>query len=216
MILSRLHGYLGPMLTGASVTLIICAGAISLGFVAGITLYSLGNSSVNLFRICSRIYLSFFRGTPMLVQLLMLFYIPIALGAELNPYIAAVIALGLNSGAYQSEILRAGFQGLPKGQVEAAQSVGISNWQTLWHIQIPQVLRLTLPQLISEVADIIKGSAIISVIAVTDLLRVGRQIIATNYRPLEVFLVVALFYLVLISIVQLSGRYLEARWRARS
>jgi len=213
---SRLDGYIGPMLAGASVTLVICIGAILLGFIAGIALYSLRNTGARGAVALADVYLGFFRGTPLLVQLLMLFYIPIALGVEINPYVAAVIALGLNSGAYQSEILRAGFQSLPKGQVEAADSVGIPRGKTLWHIQIPQVLRLTVPQLVSEAADIIKASAIVSVVTVTDLLRVGRQIVASNYRPLEVFITVAVVYLILISIVQLFGRYLEARWRTKS
>ncbi|MHA3901986.1 amino acid ABC transporter permease [Castellaniella sp. WN] len=214
--LSRLDDYIGPMLAGASVTLIICMGAILLGFLAGVALHSLRDTGARGAVAFTNIYLGFFRGTPLLVQLLMLFYIPIALGVELNPYVAAVIALGLNSGAYQAEILRAGFQGIPKGQVEAADSVGIPRWKTLWHIQIPQVLRLTVPQLVSETADIIKASAIVSVITVTDLLRVGRQIVASNYRPLEVFITVAILYLVLISIVQIFGRYLEARWKVKA
>ncbi len=213
--LDRILSYLPALLNGAEITLGISALAIALGFLGGVSLCSMRNTSNRVLTHACDIYISFFRGTPMLVQLLMLFYIPPALGLDLNPYLAAILALGMNSSAYQAEILRAGFISIPVGQKEAAHIMGLNMRQTLWHIEIPQVVRRTLPSLISEMGDIIKGSAIISVITVTDLMRAGRQIVSTNYRPLEVFLIVGIFYLVLVSLIQISGKIVENRWRNR-
>lgn len=148
-----------------------------------------------------QIYVSFFRGTPLLVQLLMLFYLPTAFGVDLNPWFAAITVLGLNSAAFQSEILRSGFSSIPTAQIEAACVFGLSKRQILWHIQMPQVLRLTLPSLTSESIDIIKGSAVISVLAIADLLRVGKQLVAVTYRPLEVYLSIGCAYLLLTTLV---------------
>jgi len=92
----------------------------------------------------------------------------------------------------------------------------IGRWRTLLHIQLPQVVRLTLPALISELIDVIKVSAVVSVISITDLMRVSQQLVSQTYRPLEVYLVAALFYLALTSLLALLGRQLERRWQARS
>ena len=92
----------------------------------------------------------------------------------------------------------------------------IGRWRMLLHIQLPQVLRLTLPALISELIDVIKVSAVVSVISITDLMRVSQQLVSQTYRPLEVYLVAALFYLALTSLLALLGRELERRWQARS
>lgn len=89
----------------------------------------------------------------------------------------------------------------------------IGRWRTLLHIQLPQVVRLTLPALISELIDVIKVSAVVSVISITDLMRVSQQLVAQTYRPLEVYLVSAVFYLALTSLLVLLGKYLEHRWK---
>ncbi|HVR50176.1 MAG TPA: amino acid ABC transporter permease [Pseudorhodoferax sp.] len=214
--LSRFLEYLPSLLDGAWVTLLVAGSAIAVGFVGALLLHTLHQARLRLVRWCSRIYLSFFRGTPMLVQLLILFYIPPALGLDINPYVAAIAALGMNSAAYQAEILRAGFAAVPAGHGEAASIMGLSPWQNLWHVQVPQVVRYTLPSLISEMGDIVKGSAIISVITITDLMRVGRQLVSTSYRPIEVFLLVGLVYLVLVTLIQLAGRHVERKWRAQT
>lgn len=212
----QLLEYLPAFAGGATVTVAISAAAIALGFCGGIVLHILRESgSPTAYRL-TQLFVSFFRGTPMLVQLLMTFYIPPTLGLELNPYVAAVLALGLNSSAYQSEILRAGFNAISKGQVEAAQIMGLSKFQTLTKIQVPQVLRRTLPSLLSETADIVKGSAIVSVIAVTDTLRVANQLVSITYRPLEMFVIAALFYLASISIIQWGGHFAESAWKRKS
>src|SRR5699024_8746702 len=140
-------------------------------------LYLLRRTKINPIIFLVEVYVSFFLGTPMLVQLLMLFYVPPALGLDLNPYVAALSALGLNSAAYQSEILRAGIISIPFGQNVASNVMGLNQHQSFLHIELPQAVRKTLPSLISEMGDNIKASAMVSVITVTDLMRVGRQIV---------------------------------------
>ena len=187
-----------------------------LGFVLGVLIYLLGNSRNRGCVAFARVYVSFFRGTPMLAQLLLLFYLPAGLGLDVPALVAAGLALAMNTAAYQSQILCSGFAAIPAGQLEAAAVFSISRWRMLLHIQLPQVLRLTLPALISELIDVIKVSAVVSVISITDLMRVSQQLVSQTYRPLEVYLVAALFYLALTSLLALLGRELERRWQARN
>ena len=194
---TRLQTYLEPLASGLAVTAGLSATAIVLGFVLACSLYLLRTRLAG-GAVAVGVYVSFFRGTPLLVQVLMLFYLPGQFGIDVDPWVAAIGVLALNSAAFQSEILRAGFQSIPPGQIEAAQIFGLSRQQIFRHVQLPQVVRLTFPALVSESIDIIKGSAVISVIAITDLMRIGRQLSATSYRPLEVYLCVALAYLCLL------------------
>ncbi|AOE83212.1 amino acid ABC transporter permease [Pseudomonas sp. TCU-HL1] len=212
----RLALYWPALLDGALTTLWLCAAGMVLGFVLGVFLHLLGHGRSRGGAAFVRVYVSFFRGTPILAQLLLLFYLPSALNLDVPPLAAAALALALNTAAYQSQILRSGFAAIPKGQLEAAAIFGIGKWNTLIHIQLPQVLRLTSPALISELIDVIKVSAVVSVISITDLMRVSQQLVSQTYRPLEVYLVAALFYLALTSLLSLLGRMLERRWQERA
>lgn len=209
--LERLAGYLPSILNGLATTALLAAVAILIGFGVALGLHLARSRGVRAVRALVTGYVSFFRGTPLLVQLLMAFYMPAGLGLDLNPWLAAITVLGLNSAAYQSEILRAGFAAIPRAQLEAAQAFGFSWRQTFRHIQLPQALRLTWPALVSESIDIIKGSAVVSVLAIAELMRVGKQLTATSYRPLEVYLSVALAYLLLTTLVEGAAGALARR-----
>ncbi|WP_144633695.1 amino acid ABC transporter permease [Bordetella genomosp. 13] len=209
----RLYAYLPVLLDGAAYTLLVSAVAIAAGFGLGALL--LGLSLVRGGRgplpALVAAYVSFFRGTPMLVQLLMMFYLPAAMGLDLPPLLAAMIAMAANSAAFQCEILRAGLSAVPAGQVEAALSFGISPRQVFRYVQLPQVARAVWPAVVSEAIDVIKNSAIVSVIAVADLARGGRQIVAANFRPLEVYLAVGGMYLLMTGAVFLAGTLIARR-----
>jgi polar amino acid transport system permease protein len=123
----------------------------------------------------------------LLVQLILIFYALPTVGITLSPLLAAVVALSLNTAAFQGEILRADFKMLPKGQLEAARDFGFSAAQTLFYIQMPQVLRAMMPALINETIDIIKNSALVSVVAVHELMRVTQTLASTTYRPLVLY-----------------------------
>lgn len=213
---SRLAMYGPALFEGALTTLWLCAIGMLLGFVLGVVLHLLANGRSRAGVAFTRVYVSFFRGTPMLAQLLLLFYLPSALGLDVPPMVAAAAALALNTAAYQSQILGSGFAAIPKGQMEAASVFALGSFNTLLHIQLPQVLRLTLPALISELIDVIKVSAVVSVISITDLMRVSQQLVSQTYRPLEVYLVAGVFYLALTSLLSVLGTVLERRWQERN
>lgn len=214
-LIERLVDYLPSIGNGMLTTAGLSIVAIVLGFLAAIGLHVVRSRNPWLATLV-RIYVSFFRGTPILVQLLMLFYLPAAFAINLKPELAAITALALNSAAFQSEILRAGFSAIPTAQIEAARVFGLSSRQILWHIQVPQVVRITLPSLMSESIDIIKGSAVISVIAIADLMRVGKQLVAVSYRPLEVYLSIACAYLLLTTVIALLATALARRFNSGS
>lgn len=199
--LERWMGYAAPIGHGLLTTAALSAVAIAMGFAVAIALHLTRTRSPQPAKSLVAVYVSFFRGTPLLVQLLMLFYLPAAFGIDLNPWLAAGLVLALNSAAFQSEILRSGFSAIPMAQIEAARVFGFSERLIFRHIQLPQVLRLTFPALVSEAIDIIKGSAVVSVLAIADLMRVGKQLMAVSYRPLEVYLAIALTYLLLTTLV---------------
>jgi polar amino acid transport system permease protein len=202
-LLDRLAGYLPMLLQGALTTLWVSLLAILIGFALGAVLLALSSTQgrFDLLHYPSKLYISFFRGTPLLVQLLMLFLLPAAAGITLPPTLAAILALGLNSAAFQCEILRAGLAAIAKGQIEAARCFGLTPRQIFRHIQLPQIARAVWPTLTSEAIDVLKGSAIISIISVTELARAGRQLASSSFRPLEVFLLVGSIYLALTGLI---------------
>ncbi|MFM2481608.1 amino acid ABC transporter permease [Celerinatantimonas sp. YJH-8] len=205
--------YRNALLQGLWTTFWISLVAIGCGFIIGAITYLARSSTNRLLRAISTFYVSAFRGTPLLIQLsIIFFFLPLA-GIIVPPITAAILALAFNSGAIQSEILRGGFSTLPKGQREAAWVNGFSKAQSFIHIELPQVIKVTLPALVSEIIDIIKNSSLISTIAVTELMRVAQQYSSTTYRPLEFFIAAGILYLLLTMSVSELGRYLEKRLR---
>lgn len=205
---------LPQLVAGLGVTFGVSMTAIVLGFFLGwaICLGSVGRNAA--VATACRTYVSFFRGTPLLVQLTLVFYALPAVGVSLPPLVAAVVALTLNTAAFQGEILRAGFRMLPHGQLEAARDLGFTRWQMLVHIQVPQVFRAMLPALTNETIDIIKNSALVSAVAVTELMRTTQIFASTTYRPIEFFVAAGLLYLVLTMSTARAGALLERRLRA--
>jgi polar amino acid transport system permease protein len=214
-LLARCASYLPQLLDGAITTLWLSAIAVAFGFFAGIFVYMMSASESRTLSTAARVYVSVFRGTPVLAQLLVFYYVPSGLGWAIPGVVAAAIGLSMNTAAYQSQILGTGFAAIPRGQIEAAQTFNLTRRQTLWHIEIPQVVALTLPALVSEMIDIVKASAVVSVIAVTDLMRVGQQLSSFSYRPLEVYTLAACFYLAITSMLSLAGRGIERRMARR-
>lgn len=211
-ITSFIHWF--PMLIqGALTTATLCLTAMIAGFMVGIGVWRMSTSPLRIYRMTAHVWVSLFRGTPVLAQLLLCFYLPSQLGFDIPGFAAATLALTLNTAAYQAQILQSGFASITPGQLEAASICGLSPRQVLWRIQVPQVVRATLPSLISELIDVIKASAVVSVIALTDLMRVGQQLASSTYQPLQVYLAVALVYLLLTSLLALLGRQAERHWQ---
>ncbi len=202
--------HLGRLVQGAGITAALSLAAILAGAPLGMGVCALRRRG-GVLGWLARSYVSLFRGTPLLVQLLVLFYVPGALGVGMTPLSAALLGLALNTAAFQAEIYRAGFEALPRGQTEAAQALGLRPWQQARLVLLPQVVRLVLPNLTSEAVDILKNSALVSVIAVTDLLRIGQQVTAVTYKPLEAYLAVGALYWVLTSVLGLASYAAERR-----
>ncbi|TCK07179.1 amino acid ABC transporter permease [Marinobacterium mangrovicola] len=203
--------YRGALLNGLWMTFWISGISIFFGFIIGALICQARRAENPVIRGLATVYISALRGTPILIQLaIIFFFLPLA-GINIPSILAAIIALSLNSSAFQAEILRGGFQMLPKGQLEAAWDFGFSRWQSLIHVELPQVARNTLPALVNDAIDIIKNSSLISTIAVTELMRVAQQYSSTTYRPIEFFIAAGLLYLVLTTAVSQAGQYLERR-----
>lgn len=160
----------------------------------------------------SRIYVSVMRGTPLLVQLLVVFFGLPLIGLQGQAFLAGVLAIGLNSGAYVTEILRAAILNIPNGQLEAAQVMGMSRIQIWRRILLPQAFVTSLPALTNEFTIVLKSTPLASVVAVTELTYAGQLIISRNYRATAVMLTVALGYILITLSVSLVSRWLERRF----
>jgi polar amino acid transport system permease protein len=196
---------------GLLATLKVCLAAIAIGIVLG---FALGFGALSRFtavRIAVLAYVDFVRGTPLLVQIFLVYFALPVIGINFNEYWAGVIALSLNAGGFICEIVRASMQSVDRGQTEAAQSIGMRHRQIVLHVLFPQAWRRILPPLTNELISLIKGSALLSAISVYELTHAGQEIIATYFSPFEIFLLIALYYYALISALAWLSRYLERR-----
>ncbi|MDF5729648.1 MAG: ABC transporter permease subunit [Rhizonema sp. PD38] len=205
------------LLQGALVTLEITAFSIVLGLIGGSLLGIIRLSDIALVRWLARAYVDFFRGTPLLVQIFMIYFGIPAVIQELgftfsfDRLSAAVIALSLNSAAYIAEIVRAGIQSIELGQAEASQSLGFSSVQTMRYVIFPQALRRMLPPLGNEFISMLKDTSLVTTIGFEELLRKGQLIVAENYRAFEIYLAVALVYLCLTLLSSQASSWLETQ-----
>lgn len=170
------------------------------------------NMSQNRFaRAAGRLFVSFFRGTPLLVQLLLIYYLLPSIGLDVPSEVAAVAGMSLCTAAYQAEILRGGFAAVPTGLVEAADMVGMSRAATFRRIRLPIAFKLTLPGLINEWIMMLKSSSLVSVVGVVELTRMAQDLAASTYMPLQLYAAAGFIYLCINVVVALVGRGLEAR-----
>ncbi|HEY1996623.1 amino acid ABC transporter permease [Paraburkholderia sp.] len=196
---------------GLLATLKVCLAAIAIGIVLGFVLGFGALSRFRVVRIAVLAYVDFVRGTPLLVQIFLVYFALPVIGINFNEYWAGVIALSLNAGGFICEIVRASMQSVDRGQTEAAQSIGMRHAQIVLHVLFPQAWRRILPPLTNELISLIKGSALLSAISVYELTHAGQEIIATYFSPFEIFLLIALYYYALISALAWLSRYLERR-----
>jgi len=156
-------------------------------------------------------YVQVFRGTPLVVQLFIVYFGLPGVGIELAAFPAAVITLALNTGAYASEAVRASILSIPRGQFEAARSLNLSRGATFRRVVAPQAMRIVLPPLANDFIDLVKGTSLVFAITLIDLFQVGRQIAATTYEPLIMYTLVALIYLAVVSLLSLGQNQLERK-----
>lgn len=199
------------LLQGALLTLKFAVLSMAFGLVIGIVVALMGISHQRILKTVARIYVSIMRGTPLLVQIFVVYYGLPSVGIALEPTPAGVLTLSLNVGAYLSESMRGAILGISRGQWMAAYSLGLTPIQTLRYIVGPQALRLAVPSLSNSLISLIKDTSLVSVITVTELLRTAQEIIAATYQPLPLYLAVALIYWILSTGLSVLQRLLERR-----
>ena len=207
---SRSGWRIGPLAWGLVVTLQLSILAllfsVPIGLLAGLGRVSTNPAARNL----AATYVEIIRGTPLLVQIF-IFYFFVGTVLSLSRMTAGVAALAVFTGAYIAEIVRAGIESIPKGQMEAARSLGMSYGQAMRHVILPQAMRRTLPPMAGPLINLIKDSSLVSVIAITDLTKAGREVVNSTFSPFEIWFTVAGMYLVLTASLSLVIRRFELR-----
>ncbi|RKF48298.1 amino acid ABC transporter permease [Paraburkholderia fungorum] len=196
---------------GAVLTVKFAVLSMIFGLLAGAVLAVMGISHNRVLNWIARVYVSLFRGTPLLVQIFVIYYGLPSLGISLDPTPAGVIALSANVAAYLSESMRGAILGIPSGQWLAAYSLGLSRRQTLRYVIAPQALRIAVPSLSNSLISLIKDTSLVSVITVTELLRSAQEIIASTYQPLPLYLAAAAVYWVLCQVLEWVQHWYERR-----
>ncbi|WP_315004512.1 amino acid ABC transporter permease [uncultured Selenomonas sp.] len=202
------------LLIGAGVTIQITVLSTAIGFVIGLVVGVARISDLRPLRLLAEVYVEFFRGTPLLVQIFLFYFaLPVITGQRIDPFIAAISACGINSGAYVAEIFRAGIQSVDEGQMEAGRSLGMTWLQTMRYIIVPQAFKRVIPPLGNEFIAMLKDSSLVSVIGFEELTRRGQLIIAKTYGSFEIWMSVAVIYLVMTLTISRFVAYLERRCR---
>lgn len=204
------------ILQGVGVTLKIVSIAACLGFILGVILAIFKISSNKLLKGFADFYTSIFRGTPLVLQLMIIYFgLPQAFDFQISATFAAVLAFGLNSGAYISEIIRAGIEAVDKGQTEAAMALGVPYQKMMIRIILPQAIKNILPALMNEFITLTKESAIVTTVGVMDIMRRAYQVGSENFRFLEPLILAGVIYYCLVMILTILGKTLEG-WMKRS
>ncbi|KJK23744.1 ABC transporter permease [Burkholderiaceae bacterium 16] len=199
------------LLQGMLLTIKFALLSMVFGLVIGTVVALMGISHRRVLMAIARVYVSIMRGTPLLVQIFVVYYGLPGIGIALEPTPAGVLTLSLNVGAYLSESMRGAILGIPRGQWLAAYSLGLTQGQTLRYVVGPQALRLAVPSLSNSLISLIKDTSLVSVITVTELLRTAQEVIAATYQPLPLYLAVAAIYWMLSTALSQVQRRLERR-----
>ena len=201
----------GYFLGGAGYTIFITALSLAIGMVLGL-FAGLGKLSPNkIIYMLSTAYIDFFRGTPLFVQIFLLYFGILPLIYDNDPVSSAIIVLGLNSGAYIGEIVRAGIQAVDNGQMEAARSLGMNNRQAMTYVILPQAFKIVIPPMINEFIALLKDSSLVSAITVPELMHRGDLVFANTYEATWVFGAIAVIYFVITKTISVIGDNVERR-----
>lgn len=202
------------LLMGAGVTVQITALSVGFGLLIGMFVGIARLAKLAPVRLTATVYVDFIRGTPLLVQIFIIYFaLPLILGTRIDPFVAAITACSINSGAYVAEIFRGGIQSIDKGQMEAGRSLGMSWAQTMRYIILPQAFKRIIPPLGNEFIAMLKDSSLVSVIGFEELTRRGQLIIARTYGSFEIWLTVAFIYLIMTLTISRFVDYLERRYK---
>jgi His/Glu/Gln/Arg/opine family amino acid ABC transporter permease subunit len=201
------------LLKGACLTIVLTGLALLLGLPGGLAVALARLSGFAPVRLLATVYVEVVRGTPLLMQIYVIYFVLPSIGLSLNPFVAGVAALSFNASAYISEIFRAGIESIDSGQREAARALGMTSAATMRWVILPQTVRRVLPPLTNEAVALLKDSSLVSVVALAELMRVGKEIATNSGSPTTVYLAVALLYLLMTLPLTYLVRQLEARWQ---
>ncbi|MGD8365045.1 MAG: amino acid ABC transporter permease [Desulfobacterales bacterium] len=200
------------LLGGLRLTISLASVSIVISICLGLLVALPGLAANRLLRVFNRIYVETFRSVPTLVMILWVYYgLPVVFGVSLGPFTAGVLALALCDSAFEAEIFRGGIQSIERGQIEAADAIGLGYIHKMRLVILPQAIRRILPPLGNQFVYMLKMSSLVSVVGLQELTRKANELTVTVYRPLEIYTVLVLEYLLLILIVSRSVRWLETR-----
>ena len=203
------------LMSGYYFTLLLSFTSISISIAVGLLVALPGLSKNPWLRNFNRVYVEIVRSVPILVLILWVYYgLPPMTGLEINVFWAGVIALALSDSAFQAEIFRAGIQSIDRGQYEASHSISLNYKDTMRFVILPQAIRRILPALGNQLVYMLKMSSLVSVIGMQELTRKANELVVTEYRPLEIYTILVLEYLVLILVVSAGVRWLERRLKS--
>lgn len=201
-----------PVLLGAArYTLLISVLGCAQGLIVGALICAAALSRRVWLRRAAALYVSFFRGVPLLIQLLVAFYLLPVIGINVPALVAAVLTVGFCAAAYLSEVLRGALNAIPKGQAEAAAAIGMEPRDLWLRILLPQALRIGLPAIVNELILLVKASSLVTVVGIVEITRMSQSIASTTFRPLEIYLAAAFLYLAINLVIAQAGRVLERR-----
>lgn len=201
--------FLPVFIKGAWMTVQLSALSLVLGLILGIVGGLCKTTNIPILKWIANLYTWIFRGTPLLVQLFILYFGLPQLGIMLEPFEAGVLGMALNTGAYITELIRSGIQAVDKGQMEAATSLGMSKTITMFRVIGPQATRIAVPPLVNQFIMTIKNSSMVSLVTITELFRTGETVITSTFRSFEVYTIIAAMYLIMTSILMIAAKYLE-------
>lgn len=210
------------LIEGLKVTVLIAIISIVIGIVLGLISCLCGLSKNKVLKSISAVYIWIIRGTPMIVQAFIVFFAIPQLIQVMNPsfkldaFTAGIITLSLNVGAYMSEIFRAGIQAVDKGQMEAARSLGLSKTQAMTKIVLPQAFKISIPPIVNQFIITVKDTSILSVIGLAEVVNKAKQYVGKTYQFFATYILVAAFYLIVISILMVVSKFVEKKFSYES
>ncbi|WP_270936429.1 amino acid ABC transporter permease [Falsiroseomonas oryzae] len=203
------------MLSGFWATVSLSLATMLLSVLLGLAVALLGMARWRALRWTNRLYVELFRAIPILVMILWVFYgLPVVLDIRLDVFVAAMLAIAICDSAFEAEIFRAGIQSVERGQREAAMALGLSPWHRMRFVILPQAIRRVLPPMANQFIYVVKMSSLASVIGYQELTRKANELVVTVFRPLEIYTILILEYLVLILLISAAVRWLERRMQA--
>lgn len=210
--------YMPLLLKGLRYTILVSIEAIIIALCIGmlLTVVRMGGNSLpsRIVKTIANVYISFVRGTPVLVQIYIIYQALAVIGPNLSSFTSGVIALSLNSGGFMAEIMRGGITAIPKGQIEAGYAIGMSKRQIWTRIILPQVFRVVMPQLTSEFINVIKVSPMLSVVAVVELTRTAQRLVNSTYITIPFYITIAIIYFIVCALLEELVKWQKRRMLA--